>query len=196
MSLMCPEFAGALIEMARGGPVPVEEQQGVLAHLRRCPECARRLDEQRALHVELSRLAAAEVTVDERITARVMAEFDRAAPVREQTARPVSRWVWAAGLAAVVTLAAFSTLRPSPGPPVAPVMGRQESPFLPIPYTIPLAPEERAEVVRMRIPVTALLAAGFRLQVDDPSIDIEAEVVVSQDGRARAIRPLTPVVFD
>src|SRR5262249_23186444 len=99
--------------------------------------------------------------------------------------------VWAAGLAAAVALAAYSSLRPSP-----PIASIRETQFLPIPYTIPLSPEERAEVVRMRIPVAALLAAGFHVSIDDSASVVEADVVVSQDGRARAIRPLTPVVFD
>jgi hypothetical protein len=43
----------------------------------------------------------------------------------------------------------------------------------------------------MQIPVTALLAAGFHVRVSDPSAAVDADVVVSQDGRARAIRPLT-----
>ena len=67
----------------------------------------------------------------------------------------------------------------------------EEQPFLTIPYTVPLAPEERATVSRMSIPVTALIAAGFKVQVSDPGAEVEADVLVSQDGRARAIRPVS-----
>jgi len=66
-----------------------------------------------------------------------------------------------------------------------------EQPFYPIPFTAPLAPGEWTRVERMKIPVTALVAAGFDLVVADPSATVEADVLVSQDGRARAIRPLS-----
>jgi anti-sigma factor RsiW len=61
-------------------------------------------------------------------------------------------------------------------------------PFLDIPYTMPLAPGERATVVRMEVPVAALIAAGFTVSTSDPGGTVSADVVVSQDGRARAIR--------
>ena len=72
---------------------------------------------------------------------------------------------------------------------VAPRTVKPESqPFLPIPYTVPLAPEERATVVNMQLPVAALIAAGFEVQTVDPGAVVDADVLVSQDGRARAIR--------
>ena len=48
----------------------------------------------------------------------------------------------------------------------------------------------------MRIPVTALLAVGFHVQVSDPSAAVDADVLVSQDGRARAIRPVNGAIFN
>jgi hypothetical protein len=74
----------------------------------------------------------------------------------------------------------------SPAPPV-----QDAAQFVPIPYTIPLTPEERATVVRMEIPVSALIAAGFRVPSVDPGATVRADVLVSQDGRARAIRPIS-----
>jgi hypothetical protein len=64
----------------------------------------------------------------------------------------------------------------------------ENEPFLQIPYTLPLSPEERATIVRMEVPVAALIAAGFRVETPDPGGVVNADVVVSQDGRARAIR--------
>jgi hypothetical protein len=61
--------------------------------------------------------------------------------------------------------------------------------FIPIPYTVPLAPNEPAEVWHARIPVSALTAVGFKVGALDPTATVEADVLVSQDGRARAIRP-------
>ena len=65
-----------------------------------------------------------------------------------------------------------------------------EQPFYPVPYTAPLAPGEWTRVERMSIPEAALIAVGFHL-VADPAATVEADVLVSQDGRARAIRPLS-----
>ena len=61
-------------------------------------------------------------------------------------------------------------------------------PFLSIPYTVPLSPEEQTTIVRMEVPVAALIAAGFNVATPDLGGVVEADVLVSQDGRARAIR--------
>jgi hypothetical protein len=92
----------------------------------------------------------------------------------------------AAGIVLAACLSAFSMLRHTPAPKHA---GTQ--PFVPIPYTVPLAPEEPATVVRARIPVSALISVGFRVGTLPPSATVEADVLVSQDGRARAIRPIS-----
>ena len=74
--------------------------------------------------------------------------------------------------------------------PAAPpsVQAEEEQPFVPIPYVLPPAPYERLEVVRMKLPVAALIAAGFRMQTADLGAEAEADVIVGQDGRARAVR--------
>ena len=64
--------------------------------------------------------------------------------------------------------------------------------FIPIPYTIPLAPEERATVVRMEIPVSALIAAGFQMSATDPGRH-RAGRRAGKPGRAR---PRHPSDFD
>ena len=57
-----------------------------------------------------------------------------------------------------------------------------------IPYTAPPAPYERTQVMRMAVPVAALIAAGFEVHVADAGAAVPAEVLVGQDGRALAIR--------
>ena len=195
MFMKCREYRSGLMELARGGDLESAERQSLLLHLDRCAECARLLDEQRTLQTGLDSLAAEALPVDVTIESRVLAEFDRSAALRKRTRPSARRWVFAAALAASIFLGAVWILRPSPVHPVA-AASSSESPFLTIPYTIPLAPEERAEVVRMRIPVTVLLAAGFHVEAADPSTSIDADVLVSQDGRARAIRPLTVSIPD
>jgi hypothetical protein len=66
-----------------------------------------------------------------------------------------------------------------------------EQPFVEIPYVAPLAPYERASVVRMDVSVDALVASGFQLQGQRPGNSVMADVLVGQDGRAHAIRLLT-----
>lgn len=63
-----------------------------------------------------------------------------------------------------------------------------EQPFIAIPYTLPLEPYERAEVMRMDLPVSALIAAGLPMSMMDPAARAQTDVLVGQDGRARAIR--------
>lgn len=64
----------------------------------------------------------------------------------------------------------------------------ESEPFVQIPYTMPLSPGERTSVVRMDVPVAALIAVGFTVSTPDPGGAVSADILVSQDGRARAIR--------
>jgi hypothetical protein len=133
-----------------------------------------------ALSAVMRHVAADVPSESDAAPGRVMAEFDRA---------QVPRWRWAtaAGLALAACLTSFWLVRHQPAPAQPP----DTQAFLNIPYTVPLAPEESAAIWRTRIPVAALIAAGFHVQVSDPSAMVEADVLVSQDGRARAIRPLS-----
>jgi hypothetical protein len=65
---------------------------------------------------------------------------------------------------------------------------QQEEPFVAIPFTAPLAPYERTEVLRLDLPVAAVIAAGLPVRATDAAGRVQADVVVGQDGRARAIR--------
>ena len=63
-----------------------------------------------------------------------------------------------------------------------------EQQFVRIPYSMPLAPYERAEVVRMEMPVSALAAAGIHISTPDTSARAQADLVIGEDGMARAVR--------
>lgn len=125
-----------------------------------------------------SRVAAIEPP--EGIEKAVMAEFDRAH-------RPRRARVFAlcASLAASLIAAAL-VLRPIPHP-AAPV---ESQAFYPIPYTPPIEPYERVLVIERQVPVSELMAAGFHIPGADPAGTMRADVMVSQDGRPRAIRPV------
>jgi len=81
--------------------------------------------------------------------------------------------------------------------------GRQESlpregekeAFFAIPYTVPLAPEERTTVVRITLSPSAIAAVGFPLPAIDPGNDAVADVLVGEDGRAHAIRIVADTSF-
>ena len=49
---------------------------------------------------------------------------------------------------------------------------------------------EHTTVVRMNVEVAALMAAGFQISAADAGASIPADVLLAQDGRAVAIRPL------
>jgi hypothetical protein len=143
------------------------------AHIRDCPPC----------RAELQHLEGALLLF--RDSGRRWSEHWHQAP--PAPARP--RVMWArrvapgAAAAALVAVAAWWI---KPGVPRTP----REQPFIAIPYVAPLAPYERSVVVRMDVPVAALIAAGFEVRVPDAAAAIRADVLVGQDGRAHAIRPL------
>jgi hypothetical protein len=145
----------------------------------------------------------------------VLAEFDAAR-------RRTRGWGIALGAGIAATLIAGAVLlreRPAPRPAVrtAAVVAKEalpgkpverphsrkrvavsrssfaEQPFITIPYTVPLAPEENVTVVRMTISPSAMAAVGFPLPASDPGSGAEADVLVGEDGRARAIRIVTGV---
>jgi hypothetical protein len=60
--------------------------------------------------------------------------------------------------------------------------------FVRIPYTAPLESWERAEIVRTELSVAALVAAGIRVPVADTSARALVDLLVGQDGIARAVR--------
>jgi len=45
--------------------------------------------------------------------------------------------------------------------------------------------------VRMDVPVAALIASGFEVRVPDAGVSLPADVLIGQDGRPYAIRPVT-----
>jgi hypothetical protein len=61
-------------------------------------------------------------------------------------------------------------------------------PFVAIPYTVPLAPGENATVLRVVLSASAMAAIGFPLPAIDPSVEAQADILVGEDGRARAVR--------
>ncbi len=82
---------------------------------------------------------------------------------------------------------AVTKLRPAK-PIHRPTQTEPEQPFIAIPYTLPVEAWERTDVVRMDMPVSALVAAGLPMGMVDPGAEARTDVLVGQDGRARAVR--------
>jgi hypothetical protein len=142
------------------------------------------------LRAAIDRLKAESANADAppQMERALLGEFDR---VRRRATRR-TRMIVAGAVAA--SLAVFCVLEFRPhGTPSLPSavsadLRESEQPFVTIPYVAPLAPYERAEIVRMELPVAALIAAGLPMRTADPRARAEADVVVGQDGRARAVR--------
>ncbi len=135
----------------------------------------------------MRRLAAelAEAEAPAHVESAVRAEFDRA-----RRRRRGRQWLASIGAVAAGAIARVGARFWPVHKPVAPVVveAETERPFMPIPYVLPPAPYERMEVVRMQVPVAALIAAGLPMQIADPGAQAEADVLVGQDGRPRAVR--------
>jgi hypothetical protein len=71
--------------------------------------------------------------------------------------------------------------RPAPRPVVA-------EGFLPLPWSATLPDFDRGEIVRTEIPVTALPLYGIAVVPDAPGGAVQADLLIAQDGQARAIR--------
>jgi hypothetical protein len=80
--------------------------------------------------------------------------------------------------AAIIAIAIYS--RPQPA--------LVQADFVAVPYALPIEPNERAELVRVNVPVAALAQWGLPVSSFDPNQRINAEVVLGEDGLARAVR--------
>ena len=110
-------------------------------------------------------------------------------PVRRpsETQRPLVRINGAEPIPAVVTARAKSP-RKRHRRKIAVVAVDPGPDFIPIPYTAPILPGERVSVIRTEMPVAALVAAGVPLFGSDAGASAQAELIVGEDGVARAVR--------
>ncbi len=191
----CGELENRLVEIARGA-----EDPEALNHAASCPACALRLSGERSLTAGLKAVARHAQEPPPLLEASLLAAFER----NRKAAAPVwGKWCAAAGaIAAAALILAFGRSadpppppvlarieismpepRPQPAPPALAARHRTRRPtaalkatavateFYPIPYAEPLSTLERAELVRVRM-----------------DNRVEADLVVGQDGLARAIR--------
>jgi hypothetical protein len=172
MPVTCRDYRNSLIEAARRGGELLAP--ALHAHVETCRFCAQFFDDQCALTAAMDSITALTPAPGAASESFVLAEFDN-------TRAPAWGWAAAACLALAACLGATWTLRRPPDATIA-------QPFITVPYTVPLAPGERAAIWHTRIPVAELVAAGYQIESHDPAALVEADVLVSQDGRTRAIR--------
>jgi len=203
---------GALMEAVTGQPLAAP----VAAHVETCGKCRKVLDGQLRLRAATAALVAesARFTVPQGLESALLRELDSR---RRMQRRRFVYGVVGGAIAASLAVVWFLVHRPTPKVPrvevaavvshsvqtvASPVEQREtkhhgrvakpaaepEQPFIAIPYTLPLEPYERADVMRMDVPVAALIAAGLPMSMVDPGASARADVLVGQDGRARAVR--------
>ena len=211
--MSCRQFKADIIEWARGGPASAESRN----HARSCHECWDLFEEQsllsereRSLSIpqappeleakllgEFLRIRGVRrsrgpwILVPLAAAAALLIAFTLNTKTPAPPARVVPN-IPAAPIAAITAVPA-----PSPETPRAVVAVRPrkprparvvEEPFVQIPYTQPLAPWERGEIVRVELPVAALIAQGFPMATSDAGAAARADVLIGEDGRARAVR--------
>jgi hypothetical protein len=214
--MSCREFERPLMDRARDRPMDAAVRIALASHLEMCPNCSRALERQMRLSAAMGALAkrTTDVSAPFSVEQAILAELN---VVNAQARRRWIYAGVGVALAASVVMALWLGSAPAPqkiearvtpapqaavleasAPVAAPVKRirkrrvkpapKPEAPFIAIPYTPPLDPRERVDVVRMDMPVAALIAAGLPVGTADPASHVRTDVLVGQDGRARAVR--------
>lgn len=121
---------------------------------------------------------------------RVEAALREAVRARRRDNRPSRRWfpaAVAAGIATVLLAVGLQKLA-DPGAPPRPADEEVATPFVALPYLGVEEPFEQAQILRIGMPRSALVRLGVPLEAAPPEEFLQADVLVSEDGRARAIR--------
>jgi hypothetical protein len=105
----------------------------------------------------------------------------RSAFRRRNSRPPLARWALA--LAAVLLMVILAP-RPQPARPSTQIATR----FYPLQDAATLPPFEYGTLVRVRLPRSALRLVGLPVNEDRLSERIDADVLLGQDGLARAVR--------
>jgi hypothetical protein len=195
------------------------ERALVMAHMNVCLACRLFIEEQLGLTAAFEEFAAqTEMAPPANLESILLSEFESNKPFRHSHLKVAA--VIGAIAAALVWLAAIPRARvttpparvetvaaipPAVGTPDIPIQKRvskpvrrhvarsagDAEPFVAIPYTLPLDPRERAVVMHMEMPVTALAAVGLAVPAPDPRASAQTDVIIGEDGRIRAIRLLS-----
>jgi hypothetical protein len=192
--MTCHEFWSRMPELEAGGQA--------LEHVRECPGCAALLERQRSLAVGLGRAASQrhELEAPDYLEQRLVEAF-RANLAAPQQAPPAPHmWAsWPAQLAAAAAVMVLAVVllwqrpaqraQPAPGPETA-AAAELDADFTPLPYAGEAGSTEDADVIRVEMPRSALIALGVPVGDDETGEPVEAEVLLGMGGAPQAVRIL------
>jgi hypothetical protein len=190
--MKCQDLETVLVDLARQQPVDAGLRERALVHVEVCARCAARFSSEQALTAELRALAAS----SEAAQAPLRVEAALRAAFRGPRARPAVWWPWwrqAMAIAAslvVLVAGAVALLNRAPAPELAQPTASQEltTEFIPLVYANDVLPAENVQIVRVKLPRAALVSFGLPIDQDRAGEPVKADVVLSDDGVARAIR--------
>jgi predicted anti-sigma-YlaC factor YlaD len=189
--MTCRELTFDVIDFARGVALDPAREATLENHLRLCESCAGLVERERAMSVALQRLAAAQVPVLNPVRLKaLLASFDRPR-ARSRQARIAVGLSLAASVLIVVSLSVGVQRQTVPGAPrtvaetLAPATSADTA-FMVLPGADALPRLESGRVIRIEIPESALSSVGLWPPAHAGSV--QADVLVGQDGLARAIR--------
>jgi len=190
--MKCRQLKFDVIDVARGVALDPAREADLEHHLRSCEWCAALLERERATSVALRRLAG-----EQRVPAlnpvrlnSLLASFDRTR-ARSRGASIAVGLSLAASILIVVSLS-VGVKREAPGrsskavaATLAPPMGA-DSAFVVLPGATALPRLESGRVIRIEIPESELSSVGLWPPAHAGAV--QADVLVGQDGLARAVR--------
>ena len=185
-----------IVDFARGVPLPESTANLVESHLGVCSTCAARLQRERELTTGLKALA--DVTAGARPPVEMEQRLLDAFAVmhtRASRTRTYSR-VWRAAAAVLLVATGVATWMASRVPAdLSSGDGQREAgagrgafdDFMALPVASGLPALESGVIVRIELPVAALPRYGVAIP-DTPKREVQADLLVGQDGQPRAIR--------
>ena len=202
----CREFWSNWPPIQTGGAPPAGLSPECKQHLAVCPGCAASFERQVSLTAGLRALAAefSHLCAPARVEARLLAQFRTRTAAAPPPARAVHRTPFFGWAAAAVLLLAAGVLLTGGRQPLSPQHPlpaaaqlasadpdepeTAESDFVPLPYAGQLPADEDMDLVRVEVPRSAMIAAGFAVSADRAAEPVEADVLLGPDGLARAVR--------
>jgi hypothetical protein len=191
--MSCRQLKFDVIDFARGVALDPSREEAVRSHLRSCRSCGVLVERQRAVSVALRRLAS-----QQRVPALNPGRLNRLLSAMGGQRKRSRRATVAVGLslaASVLIVASLSVgLQREASAPgssrvvaaaLAPPMGA-ETAFVVLPGADALPRLESGRVIRIEIPESELTAVGLWPPAHAGAV--QADVLVGQDGLARAIR--------
>jgi hypothetical protein len=162
-------------------------------HARECTACAGRLENLRALHGGLRRLSEEQRSIEAppHMEGELLRQFRMSQVVSEKPKLWPLRWpAWASAALATTLIAGFliwsqgQVRRVALAPPED--TSEMETGFIPLPNAMDAGAD--ADVIRVELPRSALVAWGVPLVEDDIGESVQAEIALGAGGMPLAVR--------